>query len=296
MLTRLRAIVAGCVLAALISSVPMLEAQQAPDPNVPLSFEAASIKANKSGDVGGFVRRQPGGRFTATNMPLRQLILFAYQVQPAQLIGGPNWLASERFDIVAKLEGDPPPVMPGSGPDHMMLAMRTLLAERVKLAVHRETRDMDVYALMMAKPGGKPGPNLKASTQDCSPQAIQGRRGGAPPAAPGADAPFCGLRGTPGRLQLGGFPLSQFANALQGAAGRMVIDRTDLSGNWDAELTFLPDRQGPPGALPPGVEPPDPNAPNLFTALQEQLGLKLESTKAPVDVLIIDHVEQPTAD
>jgi uncharacterized protein (TIGR03435 family) len=100
-------------------------------------------------------------------------------------------------------------------------------------------------------------------------------------------------------LQLGGFPLSQLANGLQGLAGRIVIDRTGLSGNWDAELTYAPEgRGGPPGALPPGVELPpiDPNAPNVFTALQEQLGLKLEATKAPVDVLVVDSVQQPTPD
>jgi bla regulator protein blaR1 len=272
-------------------------AQQADTQSPAPTFEAASVKPNKSGDGGSFIRRQPGGRMTATNMPLGVLITFAYLLQPSQLVGGPGWIANDRFDIVAKMEGDPAPVMPGSGPDPLQLAMRTLLADRFKLVVHRETRDMDVYALVMARPGGKPGPALKPSTQDCSPQAILGRRGGGPPPP---DASFlCGMRGSLGRLQLGGFPLSQLANGLQGLAGRIVIDRTGLSGNWDAELTFAPEgRGGPPGALPPGVELPpiDPNAPNVFTALQEQLGLKLEATKAPVDVLVVDSVQQPTPD
>jgi uncharacterized protein (TIGR03435 family) len=300
MTNRLLASTASGLIALLIA--PVLSAQQAPDPSPP-SFEAASVKPNKSGDPGQFIRRQPGGRVSVTNMPVRQLIVFAYQLQPAQVIGGPNWMASDRFDVVAKMEGDPAPVMPGSGPDPIQLAMRTLLADRFKLAAHKETRDLDVYALVMAKPGGKPGPSLKPSTQDCSPQALQGRRGSPPPGLPGPpgpDVPFlCGMRGTPGRLQLGGFPLSQLANGLQGLAGRMIIDRTGLSGNWDAELTFMPEGRGlPPGAPPPGVELPpiDPNAPTLFTALQEQLGLKLESTKAPVEVLVIDSVQQPTPD
>jgi uncharacterized protein (TIGR03435 family) len=91
-------------------------------------------------------------------------------------------------------------------------------------------------------------------------------------------------------------PLSVFANGIAGQVGRMVIDRTGLTGNWDLELTFAPER--PLGALPPGAEPPpvDPNAPTLFTAVQEQLGLKLDATKGPVEVLVIDSIQQPTAD
>jgi len=261
-----------------------------------MAFEAASVKPNKSGDPGQTIRRAPGGRLTATNMPTRALITFAYQLQQAQLVGGPSWLTSDRFDIVAKMEGDPAPVPPGAGPDPLMLAMRSLLADRFKLVVHKETRDLDVYALMVAKPGGKPSPALKPSTTDCA-QLMFGRRGGPPPAPPGPSDPvLCGMRGTFGRIQVGGFPLSQFATGLQGQTGRIVIDRTGLTGNWDFDLTYAPDR--PVGPLPPGVElpPVDPNAPNLFTALQEQLGLKLESTKAPIEVLVIDSIEQPTAD
>jgi len=277
-------------------TVAGLFAQQIAEPAAPMFFEAASIKPNKSGDFGQTIRRAPGGRLAATNMPLRVLITFAYQLQQAQLVGGPNWISSDRFDIVAKIEGDPAPVPPGGGPDPLMLAMRSLLADRFKLAVHKETRDLDVYALVLAKPGGKPGPALKPSTTDCA-QLMLGRRGGPPPAPPGPNDPvLCGMRGTFGRIQVGGFPMSQFANGLQGQAGRLVLDRTGLTGNWDFELTFAQER--PVGPLPPGVElpPVDPNAPNLFTALQEQLGLKLESTKAPIEVLVIDQVEQPTPD
>jgi uncharacterized protein (TIGR03435 family) len=288
-------IVAACVAAVAVWAARGLGAQQTAASPEPVAFEAASVKPNKSGDGNNFISRQPGGRFGATNMPLRVLITFAYQLQPMQLVGGPGWIANDRFDIVAKMEGDPPPVMPGSGPDSMMLALRTLLADRFKLVVHRETRDLDVYALVMAKPGGKPGPVLKPSTLDCSPQA---RRGGAPPPPPGPDA-FCGLGISPGRIRIGGFLLSPLANALQGLAGRIVIDRTGLTGTWEGTLTFAPEgRGGPPGGPPPGAQLPsvDPDAPNLFTALQEQFGLKLEATKAPVEVLVIDSVEQPTPD
>ena len=269
-----------------------LSAQQPPDPNTPISFEAASIKPNKTGDGNRVIRRQPGGRFNAVNVPARFLITFAYQLQGFQLIGGPDWLGNDRFDIVAKMEGDPPPMPPGSGPDPMMLAMRSLLAERFKLVVHRETRDLDIYALIMAKPGGKPGPALKASTIDCAAQ-LAGRRGGGAPPGPN-DPVLCGSRQNFGRIQFNGMPLSIFANGIAGQVGRMVVDRTGLSGNWDFELTFAPERPlGAPGAEPPPV---DPNAPTLFTAIQEQLGLRLDPTKGPVDVLVIDSIQQPTPD
>jgi uncharacterized protein (TIGR03435 family) len=300
--------VAGAVLAAGLPLTAVLRAQAPatppaqsapPDPNVPIYFEVAAVKPNTSGELGGSIRRQPGGRMTATNMPLRTLITFAYQVTPLTLVGGPSWIGQENFDIVAKVEGDPPPVAPGAGPDHLMLAMRTLLADRFHLKVHRETREMDVYALVMAKQNGTPGPGLKASTQDCSPEAIRallGRGGGPPPPPPpGSMVPFmCGARLGPGMMQVGGMPISVILGPLGGMTGRIVVDKTGLAGGWDMQMTFAPDPGR--GTPPPDAPPADPNAPSLFTALQEQLGLKLESTRAPVEVLVIDSVERPTPD
>ncbi len=264
----------------------------APGQDAPLTFEAASVKPNKTGDQGSSIRRQPGGRLSATNMPLRALITFAYQLQPFQLVGDPSWIRTENFDIVAKMEGDPPPVPPGQGPDPHMVAMRTLLAERFKLAVHRETREMDIYALVVARPDGTPGPKLQRTTTDCE-ALMAARRGGPPPAAPGPNAPFvCGMRGTFGQLVANSMPMSLFANNLSQRMQRVVVDRTGLPGNWDFELTFAP--EPPAGPLPPGVElpPADPNAPSLVTAIQEQLGLRLQSTKGPVEVLVVDRIEQ----
>jgi uncharacterized protein (TIGR03435 family) len=298
---RLPRLVAGTALALAVAtfSVSRPAAQtpaQAPDPNVPLYFEAASVKPNKSGEQGSSIRRQPGGRLTATNMPLRALITFAYQLQPFQLVGDPSWIRNETFDIVAKMEGDPPPVPPGQGFDPHMLAMRTLLAERFKLTVHRETREMDIYALVVARPDGTLGPSLARTTTDCE-ALMAARRGGPPPGPPGPNAPFqCGMRGTFGRLTVNAMPMSLFANNLSQRMQRVVVDRTGLSGNWDFELTFAP--EPPAGPPPPGVElpPVDPNAPSLVTAIQEQLGLRLQSTKGPVEVLVVDRIEQPTPD
>ena len=156
-----RLFLVSCVIgaAAIVAAAP----QDASSP-APATFEVATVKPNKSGDPRQFIQRQPGGRVTVTNMPLRALITFAYQLAPFQLVGGPSWLVSDRFDMVAKLEGNPEFPAPGSGPDPIQLAMRTLMADRFKLKTHRETREMDIYALVMVKPG-VPGPALKPSTR-----------------------------------------------------------------------------------------------------------------------------------
>ena len=271
----------------------------APDPNIPLYFEVASVKPSdpKANPNMVAIRRAPGGRFDTVNSPVRMLITFAYQIQAFQLIDAPDWVNEERYNIIAKMEGDPPAIIPGSGADHMMLAMRSLLADRFKLAVRRETRELDIYALTMARPGGKPGPALKPASGDCSPEAFAARRG-APPPAPGGPPPVvCGIQQGPGRIRFGGFPLTLFASNISNRVGRQVVDRTGLTGNWDFEMTFAPEAS--PGALPPGADaapPLNPDAPNFFTAVQEQLGLKLDATKGPVDVLVVERIERPTPD
>jgi uncharacterized protein (TIGR03435 family) len=304
-MTRLALLIPLALAAATVVAASTISAQTPPAATVAaepaLSFEAASVKPNKSGEQEQFVRRQPGGRFDAKNMPLRALITFAYQIQGFQLVGAPGWTTTDRFDIVARAAGDPPPVMPGSGPDQLMLMMRTLLAERFKMVAHRETQELPIYALVLARRDEKLGPKLRPATTDCAAQAAAARGGGPPPAPTGPDAPVaCGVRMRPGRIQFGGFPLSQFANGISGQVQRVVLDRTGLTGNWDFELTYTPDQSQPPpgGGPPPGVELPavDPNGPSLFTAVQEQLGLKLEPARGPVDVLVIDRIEQPTPD
>jgi len=257
----------------------------------PLAFEVASVKPNNSGDLEQHIFRSATG-LTVTNMPARELIRFAYLPrQPFQLVGGPSWIGSDRFDMVAKIEGSaPPPTLPGVEPDAFMLAMRTLLADRFKLRVHHEQREMDIYALVLAKPTNGPTAGLKPSTTDCEALVQAATRGGLTQPTPGT--PVCGLWGTPGQIRMGGFPLSLLTNALSRMTSRFVVDRTGLPGNWDLTLTFAEQRNQP------GVDLPasDPSAPSIFTALPEQLGLKLESERGPVDVLVIDHVEKPTPD
>jgi len=266
------------------------------------SFEVATLKQNKSGERGGGIRRLPGGRMTVTNMPARALVTFAYQLGQWQVIGGPGWLADERFDITAKIEGNPEWEGPGSEkPDPLMVATRKLLAERFKLKIHSETRDLDAYALVMVKPG-TPGPELKPSTTDCKALGERLRQGQQPPAGPPPTDGImpCSIMGRIGQIAFDGFPMSQAATMLVGQAGRPVVDRTNLTGNWRFVLKFAQER---PQGLPPGPEADriaeaaaNPDVPSFFTALQEQLGLKLESTKVPFQVTVIDAAEHPTED
>ncbi len=263
------------------------------------SFEVATVKRNNSGARNSMLRLLPGGRVSATNFPVRQLIIYAYQLAPSQVLGGPGWINTDGFDIVAKVDGNPQPVEPGKGQfDPMQIAMRNLLADRFKLKFHREMREMDIYVLVMARPGGAPGPNLRQSPQDCAAQAAAARgRSGPPPAPappPALGTPYCGIFGGPGRLRFGGLSATMMAQAFNPLAGRIVVDRTGLTGSWDFELTFAVQGRGGPGG--PDAPVADPNLPDFFTAVQEQLGLKLESTKGPVEVVVIDNVERPTED
>jgi len=257
------------------------------------TFEVASVKPNKSGDGRVMVGMQPGGRFNASNVPLRLLLRQAFNMQDFQIVGGPDWITSDRFDVIAKA-----PDGVEFTADAMRPMLRSLLVERFKLAFHNETRDMPVYALMKARPDGKLGAGLTLATVDCS---GRGRRGGGPPPAPPQPGQKleCGMMIGPGRLNAGGMPMSNLVTALAPQVGRIVLDKTELSGNYDFELTYAPEAIGSVGGPPlinGGPVPVDPNAPNLFTALQEQLGLKLDSQRGPVDVVVIDRIEQPVAD
>ena len=139
-------------LTSLFVAIAVIAVLHAQAPGPAPAFEAATIKPSDPAAQGGNIRRQPGGRFSTSNMPLRELVRFAYQVQDFQLEGVPSWASTERFDIIAKAEGDPPPVLPGTGPDQLMLMLRTLLAERFQLKLHNETKEMPIYALVRLRP------------------------------------------------------------------------------------------------------------------------------------------------
>jgi uncharacterized protein (TIGR03435 family) len=270
------------------------------------TFEVASIKANKSGDGRSFLGNPPGGRFSATNMPLRALIAFAYGTpQPLpnfRIIGGPSWIDSDRFDINAKASIELQPGPTGPSPQ-LPLMLRALLAERFKLVVHNEARELPLYELVMARSDARPGSQLRKSDVDCAALRASRQGGGAPPPPPQPGERLqCGMFASPFSVVGGSVNMSQFTTLLARMVNRTVVDKTGLTGNFDINLTFTPDQPAKaPGAASDqpirinGVDV-DPNGPSLFTALQEQLGLKLESQKGPVDVVVIDSVDHPTED
>ncbi len=286
---------------------------QAPADTAAVDYVASIKRSTAPG--GGGIQRLPG-RISATGMPLRPLIRQAYgPLQDFQLVGAPDWIDTERFDIEARLEGPPSPQM-------MQAMLRRMLAERFQLSTHTESRDLPVYDLVLARDDGRLGPGLEPSAPDCvamittqgrgrggpaagrgaPPPPLEGRGRGRGPGGPGPLAfdgpPPCGSRGGGfGRFRAGGATMAQLAESLAGTARRVVVDRTGLAGYYDVILTYTPDpAQLPLAPPPPGIELPaiDPNGPSLFTAVQEQLGLKLVPATAPVDVVVIDRIEKPT--
>ena len=253
------------------------------------AFEVASIKPNVSGDPRVSIQWSQGGRFTAINAPLRALIRVAYQLQDFELSGGPKWIDAERVDIVAKAEGEPAPAQ-------MRLMLRNLLADRFKLQLHRETRNLPFYALVLARSDGRMGPDLRRSDGDCSQSApLQDTLGITPrPGPPDPDA-TCGFfgPGPGGSAKFRGVTIAGLARFLAPPARRPVFDRTGLTGYFDADLE--PTAEFGPPPPPPGVADriDRGSLPSIFTVLQERLGLKLDAQRGPVDVFAIDRLEHP---
>jgi uncharacterized protein (TIGR03435 family) len=269
----------------------------------PVAFEVASIKPNKSGPgptlIGGGAG---GGRFAARNVRLRDLMRVAYRLKDFQMIGGPGWIDSDRYDVIAKA---PDAVVNPNGyipPDALRPMLQALLADRFHLSVHNEARDMPVYLLLLSRSDGRLGDQLRRSGDGCAPMKVPAGAPPPPPPPPGpppADPPgklSCpGIFG-PGWITLRRASMNDLADGLGTVLRRQVVDRTALDGIFDVDVEFTPDQLPPP---PPGAPAPswiDPNGPSIFTAVQEQLGLKLESSKGPVEVLVIDHAEPPTPD
>jgi uncharacterized protein (TIGR03435 family) len=293
-------IAAGAVMAAAFNVM----AQDSPPAEPQEKFEVAAVRPNTSGSNQVSMGIQPGGRYTAVNVPLVMLIRSAYRLQDTQLVGAPDWIATERYDITAKGEGEFASPAPGGAPGRQQLMLQSLLEERFKLKVHRETRDFPIYALVVARANGKLGPQMSPSTTDCEARAAKRRGGNPPPPPPPGIKPDvkCGMHMGFGQIT-GETTMTNFARALVQVVQRTVIDRTGLTGNFNFDVKWTPDTlpRRPPGMLPNeririnGVEI-DPDGPSIFTALQEQLGLKLDSTRGPVEVLVVDHIDRPTPD
>ena len=259
---------------------------------LPVEFEVVSIKRVDGLRPGGGLRFLPDGTVMMTNQPLDTLIPMASPV-PATLrdgVGVPEWMKSEHYDVTAK-----PPT--GWTREQLMPAYpamwRAVLEDRMKLVAHVEQREKDAFALVLARGDGRLGPGLKPSTLDCTP-----RPDGASPTPP-QTAPSlqerrnrCGLSVGPGVIVSGSVTLDRLAQSMSGLAGGEIDDRTGLTGSYSVELTFSLQRSGNAAPNPASVT----DAPDFFTAVQEQLGLRLQREKRATPVFVIDRVERPSAD
>ena len=259
-------------------------------------FEVVSIRPNRATRVEERVDLQPSGRITWIGTKLRPLIRTAYNrrmFDTREVVGGPDWLDTDRFDIIAQANA-PLRVDPDGFPREPFLMIRTMLAERFGLRVHEDTRERPIYELVRAR-GADLGPRLQRSAIDCGKEmADQAKGNRARLLADGRAA--CALGGPPGRLLGAGLGMPQLAAALVRLVGREVVDRTKLDGAFDWDIEFRPELIQPFGTEPVPASDAFNDRPSIFTALQEQLGLRLESSKGLVDVLVIDAISAPTAD
>ncbi|MGH9240632.1 MAG: TIGR03435 family protein [Vicinamibacterales bacterium] len=295
-----RIVAMGLLVGGLIASADIFaQAPAAPEPRV--AFDVASVKPNTSNS--GFSRStdQPDGSYSAVNMPLRTLILYAFRLHPVldrgRVVGAPGWVESERFDVTGRAPAN-------ATAEQVWDRLRMLLVERFKLAIHTEAREGPVYALVMAD--GASAMRPKPSSLDCSIagglQTSLGPRsetavgpGATPPPSPSR----CGLSyavDANGSVVIGGAQsMAALTRILSRPAGRTVIDRTGLTGLYDFVLRWAPEQRpgGSAGGAPTAAAP---EGPSLFTALRDQLGMKLEAQRGPVDYLVVDHIERPTPD
>jgi uncharacterized protein (TIGR03435 family) len=275
------------VVALLAFARPVMQAQAMPiltDPSPkPVDagaklpeYDVASVKPNKSGDRMMRIMNRPDG-FSCTNIPLKTLIGNAYGIRQDLISGGPGWVDSMGFDVEAKVSGEDVAAFKKLTAGQRNALLEALLADRFHLKIHHETRTLPMYDLLLAKGGSR----MKAE----------------PPVAPSPDAAKDPEAAKPrGMMTMGsgilkgqGLPVTSIANHLSYIIQATVTDKTGLTGNFDFDLKWTPDDAGPSSPDASG----EPNV-SIFTAVQEQLGLKLQPTKGPVDTLVIDHVEQPS--
>jgi uncharacterized protein (TIGR03435 family) len=268
-------------------------AQAAPAPPRP-TFETASVKRAPADEMRRGARGGPGGRLEYYNMTLRMLVSIAYEsgTRPtdAQYIGSPKWIDEERFNIIAKAEGDPG-FDANRTPTRYQAMLRSLLEERFKVRVHTEKRNADIFVLVVANKDGKLGPQLTPYSSECY-------TAPPPPGTPVDPARRCGLGNAVaiGAIRGTGVTMGQLATAFSQApavGGRVVVDRTDLTGKYNLQLEYAPSVIPGPNTAP---NPAADSKPNVFTAIQEQLGLKLQSENAPIEFLVVDGAERPTED
>jgi uncharacterized protein (TIGR03435 family) len=264
---------AALALLTLSFAGPMMHAQSKPAGTANLAFDVVSIKPHKVVERGGRIGFEPGGRFVMVNLTVAGLVLSAYPTKTGEFAGAPDWVSSDRFDVDARAGFEPTR-------DQQQVLLRNLLADRFTFAAHYESQEKPVYNLVLTRADGRLGPRIRRIDVDC---ATYKPDPNAPSAATSAsDLPPCSYRMSGGARTLmivsGGRTLQALGDSMQSFAGRPIVDKTGLNGYF--AFTF---------------EMPGPDEPGaLYTALQEQLGLKLEPARAPIDVLIVDHIQRPT--
>ncbi len=281
--------IAAAALALLMAWAPGVRSLDAAPQQAAPSFAVASIKPEVSGQPGPRYQFFPG--FKAENTTLKDLLMLAYDVKDFQISGGPSWIGSDHYDIEATTEAKP-------SFDQKWLAsqkqrLQTLMRERFGLTLHRETKELPIYRLIVAKGGLKLQPLKEGACVTFDPNN--------PTPPPGKTAQdYCGSGGFPrrGRYDATSARMMDLALAFSILTGRTVVDKTGITGEFPVHLTFAPDDSmlqvpGAPGDPGNAAAAAD-SGPSFFTAVQEQLGLRLESGKGPVEVLVIDHVEKPS--
>ena len=269
---------------------PMLKPgpPQVADPSItPPTYDVVSIKPNKSASGGIRIMNSPDG-FSGTNMPLESLIGSAYGIREDLISGLPGWGDAAHYDITAKVAAADVPTLPKLTRDQRNAMLKPLLADRFKLQAHEETKSLPVYELVLAKGGSKLHQAVAGDTYANAPK-VNG------------NSPRAGmLMMSPGQINGMAIPISTLINILSRQLQRTILDKTGLAGRYDITLQWTPDPSegmGFPGG--PGAPPPPSDSaggPSIFTAMEEQLGLRLNSTKGPVQTLVIDHIDPPTED
>lgn len=279
--------VSGIVVFGIV--IPRSICAQSTGRSTPSAFEVASIKPDQSGSGNRFIGFSDPGRYRATNIPAVSLIEIAYNVQRFQLSGGPSWINSQTYDVEAKVDesvvAELQKLSDEQKEDRVRAMLRSLLADRFKLKVNQQKRELPIFALVIAKGGAK-----------LTPTALS-------PASANTAGQHSGWGIFPGKLKGTAITMNELARVLESqpvVGGRVIINDTKMDGSYDLTLEWAPDSSTLSPRATGGDQASDnpplaqTTGPSIFTALQEQLGLKLERRKGPVDTVIIEHIEKPS--
>jgi uncharacterized protein (TIGR03435 family) len=265
----------------------------------PPRFAVVSIKQNKSGSPTDGLRISPGGQFQWINSTLRGLIGLSHQrfaLDMRETVGGPAWINEARFDVLAQTGTGAPKVEPDGFPRETFAMIREMLAERFGLVTHNEQREEPIYRLVVARSSGTLGPGLRRVSVGCG-SAMATQAAGQPLPMREGRGPDCTFGGPPGQLRGNAITLDMLARVIGRQLNRHTVNATGIDGDFDVDLTFSPELvQSLPGRQPGDSLPAPTDAPSIFTAVQEQLGLRLESARGPVDILVVDQAHMPTED